>query len=135
MGVEPSLFQYAKSKPQFIVGTNQSVDASKTSAQIETEFETAVGTQVAGIATTFGALFGISGFNFIGYVLEGLILIVVLIGLFAGEGAGALAIMIVAGVPILFYGNYIHAIGIQWTLVFAAAMLFLFVRQFYWKTT
>lgn len=135
MSVEPSLFQYAKSRPQFAIGTDQSVDAGKTSAQIETEFEIAVGTQVAGIANTFGGLFGIPGFNFMGYVLEGLILAVVLIGLFAGEGAGALAIMIVAGVPILFYGNYIHAIGIQWTLVFAATMLFLFVRQFYWKTT
>jgi hypothetical protein len=129
MEVRPELFQYAKSKPQFTLGTNNSV------VYTEADFETAVGTQVTGICNTFGGLFGIDGRIFMGYVIEALILLVVILGLFAGEGAGALAVMLVGGVPLLYVGLYIHAIGIQWVVVFAAFMLFLFVRQFFWKTT
>jgi hypothetical protein len=129
MDQRPSLFEYAKTKPQLDIGTDKSVYYT------ESDFENKVGTQVSGICTTFGNLFGIDGYIFAGYIIEALIVIVVVIGLFAGQGAGALAIMLVAGVPLMFIGNYIHAIGIQWVVVFAALMLFLFVRKFWWTST
>jgi hypothetical protein len=127
MDKDPNLFQYAKTKPQFEIGTDATIYYS------EIDFENKVGIQITNICTTFGTLFGLSGKDFAGYVLSAIIAIIVVIGLFAGESAGALAIMVVGGIPLLLLGNYINAIGIQWTLVFSGLMLFLFARQFYLK--
>jgi len=124
--VRPSIFMVPKSKPIFPTTTNAATyDSSK-------NYQTLLGTSVANDLDTFGDLFNISGQNFGGLLVGLLIAFVVLVGLILG-GRAAIPIFVIAGVPLMFIGNYVGVLGIQWTLILAFIFLAIFAWWFWPK--
>jgi hypothetical protein len=91
-----------------------------------------VGTKLASDLNVFGGLFGVNGDSFAGFGIWFAIIVVMIIAVMAG--AGALGTVIVC-FPLILLGNYLRVIGIQITIVVAVAGVFLWVRQFWFKTT
>jgi len=69
----------------------------------------------------------------IGLVIIGLVLFAIggAPGGYEAMGAGAISVLLVAGVPLLLMGAYIHAISAQMVAVLAFIMGFVFVLKFW----
>lgn len=126
--VRPNMFVISKSKPQFTVGTNgNTYDAGQ-------DYKVILGAEVSGDLDTWGTLFSMSGNNFGGWTIGLIIGGILIIGLILGGKAGV-PLLLVGGLPILFIGNYTGLIGIQWTVIFAVAMVIYFTWSFYFSRT
>jgi hypothetical protein len=126
--IRPNKFVISKSKPQFTSGTSGSTyDTSH-------DYVTILGSEVSGTLDSWGALFSMSGQNFGGWAIGLVIALILIVGLILG-GRGGIPLLLVGGLPMMFIGNYVGLIGIQWTLVFAIAMVIYFVYSFYWSRT
>lgn len=112
--------------------TAPSLDAVHWVAVAGEIWEAQVGTKLAADAHTFGDLFGIDGDIWLGFGIWLIIILITLYGL--SHGTGALGMVLVC-FPLILLGNYFRVIGIQVTVVTAALMVFLFVRQFWFKST
>jgi hypothetical protein len=96
-------------------------------------WEAQVGTVLASDFTVFGDLFGIGGDELLGFVIWAIILGIAIFGV-VSKGVAPLGMILVC-FPLILVGNYFRVIGIQVTVVTGALMIFLFVRQFWIKTT
>lgn len=122
----PDVFMVPKSKPLFPTTTNAATyDSSK-------NYQLLLGTPIANDLDTWGSLFSISGQNFGGWLIGLLVAVVVLAGLILG-GRAAIPIFVISGVPLMFIGNYVGVLGIQWTLIIAFIFLAIFAWWFWPK--
>jgi hypothetical protein len=122
------MFVISKSKPEFVADVDgNTYDSSK-------DYQLLLGDEVSGDLDTWGTLFSMSGDNFGGWALGIVIALILIVGLILG-GRGGVPLLLIGGLPILFIGNYTGLIGIQWTLVFAIAMVMYFVYSFYFSKT
>jgi hypothetical protein len=124
----PSLFGVVKSKPLFPTATaNNTFDT--------VPYATMVGTPIASDMQTFGDLFSISGKDLGGWIIAVAIACVIFIGVILGGGMAAMPVFVIAGLPLLFIGNYTRIIGIQWTVIIAIALYIIFSWRFWWSRT
>jgi hypothetical protein len=130
--VRPDKFLTVKSKTDFDRGVaNNTYDKAPGAVG---DYEDKLGTEIAGDLDTWGDLFSMDGNNFGGLLVAVAVALVVIIGLILG-GRAAIPLFVVGGVPLIFIGNYIQVVGIQWTLVLGIIMYIFFVRAFWWKST
>jgi hypothetical protein len=88
-----------------------------------------VGSDIAGDMAVFGNLFGLSGRDFNGMLILGVIVLVW--GLLIANGVVIFAGFLIAGL-MLEIGAQFRAIDIQYLLVPAVILLIIFVSQFFW---
>jgi hypothetical protein len=124
--VLPSLFQVAKST------ANVAFNGASNIWDTNHVWATQVGPYVASDWNTFGAIFGISGRNMMGYAIIFLMIILSVFGIMAG-GKGL--IMVALCFPLTIWGSVMGACSIAWLLVPAIAMIMLWARQFWVKPT
>ena len=125
--IRPDIFQTSQSKAQFT--------ASAANMQYDTEvgYRDQLGDLIADDLDAFGTIFGISGGVLGGYAIAGLLVVVILFGLLIGNGGSAMAILVVAGLPLLFVGTYTRMIGIMWVTTLGILMFAVFAWR-YWLT-
>lgn len=124
--VRPNLFTSSASKPKFTQGTpNPAFDNYVI-------WSNEVGPEVAADAGVFGNLFSVTGQVMVGWIFIAVMLFIVFIGV--SNGGKALGIILL-NIPLLMAANYLRCISIQYTAIMAFIMAYLFIRQFYWKTT
>lgn len=124
--IRPDLFSITKNTPSFTQGTANNVFDTSTTWIAQ------VGAIIQADATAFGNLFNATGQIALGYLIGALILLIVIFAV--SNGAKPLGMLLIC-VPLIIVGNYLRVIGIQITVVLAATCVFLFVRQFWWKST
>ncbi len=112
--------------------TNPSADSTHWLALSSPSWMAQIGSIFSGDANFFGGLFNVSGQLWIGYLILAVVILITLAGV--SSGAGALGTMLLT-LPLLLLGNYLRVIGIQITMVFAVLFIFMWVRQFWFKST
>lgn len=123
-----TLFETYKTQPSLTLGTSNPVYDNAFTWQNQ------VGVRVTADATTFGALLGITGKDFLALGFWIIIIGAMLFVFFNHQGSET-PIVLVLCIPILLYANYLRVISIQVTLVASAIMALLFSLKFWVSRT
>ncbi len=125
--VRPNLFSTAEHKSTVsTLSSTVSLDAGSTLAG-------RVGATISGDANTVAGVFGITGQQFLMYVILAVILMCIVITVSSTQGFGALGALCLA-IPIIGASAYFKILEVVVPTILFVVFLFLFVRQFIWKT-
>jgi hypothetical protein len=126
--VRPNLFTTSQQTPTFTAGVSL-IPTDNTTA-----YTAYVGSTIANDANDLGVPFGMTGRDMLAGALALAMLGVIMTGTAAMGGFGALGLFLIS-IPILWLGTYFKVVGVQYIMILTIIFGFLFVRQFWIKTT
>jgi hypothetical protein len=126
--VRPNLFTTSQQNPVFNMGVADNTWDNATAWSVN------VGPSIAADAAVFAIPFGLTGRDLAAAGIALGMLGVVMTGAASTGGFGALGFFLIS-IPILWLGTYFKIVGVQYVMALTIIFGFLFVRQFWIKTT